>query len=156
MLDKDYEQKLVSYIQSNGIPAEHLIFTKSCHSVAEAAQALNVKVEDIVKNICLISNNDELVVVILNGGDKLDFQKVKKCLNMYKPRMATSEEILEKVGYPCGGTPSFGYDAKFLIDLNVFKNEIIYSGGGSEKSIVKIRPQDLKRFNNGIVVDIHK
>lgn len=33
--------------------------------------------------------------------------------------LATPGEILEKTGYPCGGTPSFGYQAMFLVDPKV-------------------------------------
>jgi len=65
-------------------------------------------------------------------------------------------EILEKTGYPCGGTPSFGYEAKFLIDPKVIEKGVVYSGGGSENALVKISPAEIKKANNGIVVRIRK
>ncbi|MEK6858196.1 MAG: YbaK/EbsC family protein, partial [Nanoarchaeota archaeon] len=82
--------------------------------------------------------------------------KVGVVLNVPRPRLATPEEILEKTGYPCGGTPSFGYSAIFLIDSKVIEKEIVYSGGGSENSLVKISTKELQRVNDGRVVNIRK
>ncbi len=70
--------------------------------------------------------------------------------------MATPEEILAKTGYPCGGTPPFGYQATFLIDPRVMEKEIVYTGGGSESSLIKIATQGLVQANQGLTVRIRK
>jgi prolyl-tRNA editing enzyme YbaK/EbsC (Cys-tRNA(Pro) deacylase) len=64
--------------------------------------------------------------------------------------------MLEKSGYPCGGTPSFGYSARFLIDEKVMQMEVVYTGGGSEYSLVKICPADLVKANRGEVARVRK
>jgi prolyl-tRNA editing enzyme YbaK/EbsC (Cys-tRNA(Pro) deacylase) len=68
--------------------------------------------------------------------------------------MATPDEILEKTGYPCGGTPSFGYEAMFLVDPRVMEREVVYTGGGSETSLVKIGTEELVRANHGTILRI--
>ena len=68
-----------------------------------------------VKSICLISQ-DNLIVAIVKGEDRVSIRRVAEALNIAKPRMATPHEILEKTGYPCGGTPPLGFEAVFLID----------------------------------------
>jgi len=60
-----YEDKIKSFIQENHIQAEHLSFDQSCHSVAEAAQAVYATAEDIVKNIFLITNSGNMLVAIV-------------------------------------------------------------------------------------------
>ncbi len=148
-----YEQKLKQFIVDTNIDAEHLIFNRSCHSVKEAALVINANSEDFVKNICMISDNDDLdlVVVIVKGEDKVDKDKVAEIVKS-KVRMAKPSEILERTGYPCGGTPSFGYEARFLIDDKVILKDFVYTGGGSEQSIVKISTKELLRVNRGEIV----
>lgn len=151
-----FEEKLKAEIKSKGIKAEHLSFSQSCHSVEEAAQTAGANPNDFVKNICLINSKGELIVAIVKGEDKVSTTKVGKALGIDRPRIATPEEILEKTGYPCGGTPSFGYNAKFLVDERVLEKETVFSGGGSEKSLVKIAVKELLKANGGIAADIRK
>jgi Cys-tRNA(Pro)/Cys-tRNA(Cys) deacylase len=152
----DYDSKLKQYIRENRIPCEHLVFPERCHSVAEAAQAAGVTPQDFIKNICMIDSNGSLVVAIVKGEDRASTSRVAKVLKAESARIATPEEMLEKTGYPCGGTPSFGYPARFLIDDKVMRMAVVYTGGGSEYSLVRICPPDLVKANGGEVVRIRK
>jgi prolyl-tRNA editing enzyme YbaK/EbsC (Cys-tRNA(Pro) deacylase) len=71
-------------------------------------------------------------------------------------RIARPDEILGKTGYPCGGTPSYGYEARFLIDERVLQKEVVYTGGGSVNSLVKIKSSELVKVNRGQAVRIRK
>ena len=152
----EYEQKLKKYMQEDKVKGQHLTFTQSCHSVAEAATAVGASPDDFVKNICLLDEQGNLIIAIVKGEDKADRTTIAKVLNVPKIKMASPTEILEKTGYPCGGTPSFGYEAFFLIDTKVMEKEIVYSGGGSENSLVKISSLELQKANQGKVVRIRK
>ena len=153
---KQYEEKLQKHIEDNNIPCEYLQFEESCHSVLEAANAAGVEPDDCVKNICLIDSEDNLIVAIVKGDDRVSTSRVGKALNISRPRIANPEEILQKTGYPCGGTPSFGFQALFLIDPVVMERDVVLSGGGSEYSLVKIAPVEMQKANNGKVVKIRK
>ncbi|MDF2547012.1 MAG: hypothetical protein K0R93_1910 [Anaerosolibacter sp.] len=151
-----FDEKLIAYISENSVNAEHLVFMESCHSVAEAAHAANAAPQDIVKNICILDEQGQLIVAIIKGEDKMDLSKIKNLLGVKKLRTATADEILQHSGYICGGIPSFGYEAIFLIDTKVMENTIVYSGGGSQNSLVRMSPKALLDANNGQVVDIRK
>jgi prolyl-tRNA editing enzyme YbaK/EbsC (Cys-tRNA(Pro) deacylase) len=151
-----YDAKLKEYIEDHHIACEHLAFSQRCHSVAEAARAAGVTPQDFIKNICLMDSSGSLVVAIVKGEDRASTSRVARALKAESARIATPEEMLAKSGYPCGGTPSFGYPARFLIDEKVLQMEVVYSGGGSEYSLVKIRPADLVKANQGEVVRIRK
>ena len=43
-----------------------------------------------------------------------------------------------------------------LIDPIVMEREIVYTGGGSETSLVKINTEELVRANHGIILRIRK
>ena len=151
-----YEEKLKKFLHENNIQGEHLIFNQSCHTVEEAAKAVNANPDDCVKNICLIDSKGQLIVAIVKGEDRVSTKRVGKILNIERPRIATPEEILEKTGYPCGGTPSFGYHAIFLIDPKVMEKDIVYTSGGSENSLLKINTKDLQKSNNAQIVRIRR
>ena len=151
-----YDAKLKRYIDDRHIACEHLVFPQRCHSVAEAAQVAGVTPLDFVKNICMMDSTGSLVVAIMKGEDRASTSRVARALNAESARLATPEEMLEASGYPCGGTPSFGYPARFLIDEKVLQMEVVYTGGGSEYSLVKIRPAELVKANQGEIVRVRK
>jgi prolyl-tRNA editing enzyme YbaK/EbsC (Cys-tRNA(Pro) deacylase) len=155
-MNQQYEEKLIQYIKENKILAEHLHFEKTCHTVEEAAKAVNARAEDFVKSICLIDSKGSLVVAIVLGTERVSLKKVAKFLNIELPRIAKPDEILKLSGYPCGGVPPFGFPAKFLIDEKVMKKEIVYAGGGSENSLIKIPVKEIKKANKGEIVRIRK
>lgn len=151
-----YESSLKEYIKEYKIDAEHLVFQECCHSVDEAVKASGATPEVFIKNICLIDDKCNLIVAIVRGKDSVSSSRIGKILNSESPRSAIPEEILAKSGYPCGGVPSFGYEAQFLIDPKVLEMETVYTGGGSTYSLVKISPLELVTANKGTVVRIRR
>ena len=151
-----FEQRLQAYLEEQHIQAEHLSFDQPCHSVAEAARAVNASPEELVKNICLLGSDGQLITAIVKGEDRVSVSRIAKALQKEGLRLATPDEILEKSGYPCGGTPSFGYQAMFLIDPKVMERELVFTGGGSESSLVKISTEELVRANQGTILRIRQ
>ena len=159
----EYEKKLVEFITNNSIKAEHLVFETSCHSVEEAARTASAKPEDFVKNICLVNESNEggttkneLIVAIIPGIKRVDLKKIGLLVQSKRVRFADSEEILQRTGYPAGGTPSFGYAARFFIDRQVMDKTLVYSGGGSQKALTKVSPKEIVSINNATVADLCK
>lgn len=151
-----YDLKIKEYMKKTNMDAEHLVLNKSCHTVAEAAEAVNASIHQFVKNICMIDQDRNLIVAIVKGEDRASTSRVSKAMNIERPRLADENEVLEGTGYPAGGVPSFGYDAIFLIDPNVAELEEIYTGGGSTHSLVKIKVEHLLKINKGKIVRVRK
>ncbi|HWR65238.1 MAG TPA: YbaK/EbsC family protein [Bellilinea sp.] len=152
-----YEARLKMVIARNGWQVDHLTFDQSTHSVAEAAAVLGVSAQDLVKNICLITPDDRLLVAIVRGEDRVSPALVAEALGLDgKPRLATAEEILARTGYPMGGTPSFGFDALFVMDEHTFEKPVVYTGGGSPSALATANPYELLRANRGLTAAIRK
>ncbi len=149
-----FELRLRTYLEDQQIQAEHLSLDQPCHSVAEAARAVNASPQDLVKSICLLDGDEHLITAIVKGEDRVSVSRIAKTLQKEDLRLATPEEMLEKTGYPCGGTPPFGYRATFLIDPKVMEREVVFAGGGSETSLVRVRTEELARVNQGTIVRI--
>ncbi len=152
----EFEEKMKEYMITNGIKGEHLTFEEPCHSVEAAARAANATPEDLVKNICLVDSDGRLIIAIVKGEDRVSTKRIGKVLGIGPPRVATPEEIINKSGFPVGGVPSFGYEGQFVIDPKVMEKEIVYTGGGSANSLIKISVRELQRANNGLIARIRK
>jgi Cys-tRNA(Pro)/Cys-tRNA(Cys) deacylase len=150
------EEKLKKIIKDQGIKADHLTFNQSTHSVLDASKAVEAEPDDFVKSICIVDNQRNLIVAIVKGEDRVSTIRVGKALGIDRPRIATPDEVQELTGYPCGGTPGFGFDAMFLMDPRVFEKTTVYLGGGSESSLVKMSPYELKRVSGAKVVRVRK
>jgi prolyl-tRNA editing enzyme YbaK/EbsC (Cys-tRNA(Pro) deacylase) len=148
-----YEEKLARHIAENQINAEHLRFDVSCHSVAEAAAAAGVTAADFIKTICMLRKDGGIVAVIVRGEDRADRRAVQTHLNCGKLSIASPEVMLERTGFPAGGTPPFGFAAAFYIDRHVLELPIVYGGGGSEYALVRITPNSMLSANQAIVGD---
>ncbi len=151
-----FEEKMKAYLALHIPAAEHMAFEQSCHSVAEAAEAANADTKDLVKNVCMIDADNNLIVAIVHGPDRASTSRVAKALDCVRPRLATADEILHMSGYPCGGTSSFGFAATFLVDPRVAERETVITGGGSEKSLVGLKIRDLLAANNAQIVRVRK
>ena len=149
-----YEEKLRTYIKEHEIDAELLTFNQSTHSVADAAAAVGAEPEDFVKSIAMIGPEDQLIVAIVKGEHRASTSRVSKALKIERPRVAEPDEMLEKSGYPVGGTPAFGYDAIFLIDPKVLEKDKVYSGGGSEMALTLMSPEEMQRVNGAKVARV--
>jgi prolyl-tRNA editing enzyme YbaK/EbsC (Cys-tRNA(Pro) deacylase) len=152
----EYEEKLKNIIQNEGIDAEHLSFSKSCHSVAEAAETVDAEPEDFVKSIVMVDTDENVLVGIVKGENRVSTKRVGKVLGIDNLRIASPDEILDLTGFPLGGTPGFGFDAVFLVDPKVMKKEYVYLGGGSDCALTYMSTQELVRANKGRVVRIRK
>lgn len=151
-----YVEKLKEYLVANGIQAELLSFDQSCHSVEEAASAVNASADDFIKSICLIDAENNLIVAIVKGDHRVSTDLVAAAMNTKKARMAKPAEVLERTGYPCGGTPPVGFPANFLIDTDVLERETVYAGGGDENSLLRLSTKELVKANEGRIVRIRR
>ena len=150
------EEKIKNFLNKRNVLCEFFKFSESCHSVAQAADALNTNPNEIIKNICLIDEESNPIIAIVIGEDRVSTKRVAKALNIQRPKVADSSEIIKKTGFHCGATPSFGFNAKFLIDTNIIEKDFVYTSGGSQNSLLKISTEDLQKLSNGIVTRIRK
>jgi Cys-tRNA(Pro)/Cys-tRNA(Cys) deacylase len=117
---------------------------------------MNASSDEFVKNICLIDENQSLIVAIVKGKDRASTTRIGNELKISRPRLANDKEILEQTGFPVGGVPSFGFKAIFLVDPKVTEQSHIYTGGGSPHSLIKISVEELLNTNSGRIVRVRK
>ena len=155
MDSKQYEQKLKEHIKRLSIQAEHMRFKLSCHTVEEACTAAHAEPTDFVKSVVMVGIHGTVVAVV-RGDHRASTERVGRVLGIPRPRIATPEEVLERTGYPAGGTPCFGYPAQFVIDPAVLEKEYVYTGGGSDHALVRILVSEIQKLNGGKITRVRK
>jgi prolyl-tRNA editing enzyme YbaK/EbsC (Cys-tRNA(Pro) deacylase) len=150
------EKDLEKFLKERGVDFELSEFKETVINSESAANKTN---GIVVKSILLICD-DEPILCILFGKDKIDFEKIKKELNCREVRLAKAKEVKEISGYDIGAVPPFGHKQKIrtIIDSkvdNLREDEEIYCGGGSHYHLLKIRKADLMRaIENAEIKDI--
>jgi len=150
------EKYLEKFLRERNVEFELLKFEESVITSERAASQTNGV---IIKSILLICDNNPLLCILL-GKDKIDFEKIKKELNCKEVRLAKAKEVKEISGYDIGAVPPLGHKQKIrtIIDSKVDslgEDEEIYCGGGSHYHLLKIRKADLiKAIENAEIKDI--
>lgn len=145
---------LEDFIKTNKLSAKVFPLTKDVSTSYKAAAALGLGIDAIVKSILLMTSEQEPVLVILLGKDKIDFQKVKKIIGAKDVLLAEPEEVLEITGYEVGGVPPISiYGIRTLVDKGVAEKEEVVCGGGTPEKLMKIKVHEILEFGEDISIE---
>ena len=116
---------------------------ESTATVAEAAAALGVAPERIVKTLALRVAGEALLVVA-SGTARIDNHKTKAAFGG-RPRMLGAEETLALTGHPVGGVCPFGLATPLPVwlDGSLKGFDLVYPAAGSLTSSVEVAPERL-------------
>ncbi len=141
---------LRKFIEKNGINAR-LIKTGKVSTVSEAAREMKCRRDQIIKSVVLITKSGKGVVAVVDGVSKVSMEKVERIIGE-KVRIAGKNEVEELTGFQAGGVAPFGYECLVIIDSRVFRNSLVYGGGGDEFHLIEISPDEIVRANSGRVL----
>ena len=145
---------LEEFIHANRLSAKVFETTKEVHTAAKAAAEMEGDNEAVVKSIVLVGSDQESVLVILLGKDKIDLQKVKKVLGLKDMWLAEPKEVLERTGYEIGGVPPISiYGIKTIIDKKVLEKEDVVCGGGTPNHLMRIKVKEIMENVDDISVE---
>jgi len=147
---------LQRFLDARGIDAEIIHLERKTKTVEQAAVALQTSKDKIIKTVTFIDGSGEPVLAIVTGEDTVNPKKLAEAIDTIGVRMATSIEVERHSGYSVGGVPPIGHkgNIRTVIDMKVMRKKFVYGGGGSDTSLLKIRPWDIKRLQNAMVKSI--
>ncbi len=148
---------LAQFIAENNIHAEIIHLPVQTLTVAAAAEALEVRPEQIIKSVLFLAN-DRPILVIANGQARIQRKRLADTIGISRRRvkMAGADQVLQITGYKVGAVPPFGHPAKLdtLVDQGVFNETSVYGGGGESDALMVLTSEELQRVVQGQVVDI--
>ena len=151
---------LDAYIRINDIAAELVFAPSETPSVALAARAMDCAEDQIVKSVLFLVKHGEqaeAVMIMTNGTAQIDFRKLAGVFGIGRKRirLAPTEVVLARTGFPAGGVPPFGFDSPIatFIDQGVLEQRIVYAGGGDDRTLLRTTPAELVRVTGAQIID---
>ncbi len=146
---------LQEFIDENDIEATILPLDEHTPTVGDAARALEVATDQIIKSL-VFNTPDESLLVINNGLNRVDRKKIAGHLGLGRKRVkfASPEQALAITGYVVGSMPPFGHMRKLrtLVDPAVVKQKTIFGGGGEINAMMRLDAAELIRVTGAEVV----
>lgn len=148
---------LAAFIARQGIAAEIVKLPAHTPTVEDAAQALGVSTDQIVKSILFLVDGRP-VLVIANGTARVDVKKTAAHFGVGRKRvrLADAVTVLAVTGYLAGAVPPFGHKQPLptLLDPGVLAQSEVYAGGGDIDALLRIVPDELRRVTEAQLVSV--
>ncbi len=148
---------LQRFIDEQRIQADILPMDEHTPTVPDAARALGVETDQIIKSL-VFRINDEPVLVINNGLARVDRRKLAARLEVGRKRVkfATPGQALDITGYVVGSMPPFGHRQKLrtFLDPAASRLDEVYGGGGDIDAMMRLTPSELIRVTEAEVLDV--
>lgn len=142
-----HAERIRAWIAQRGVQAQLLRFEHSVHSVAQAVAVSGHPVERFTKSIVMLDEDGQAIIAVVPARSRASTDRVRKALALaQRPRIATASESEALLGQQLGGnSPLNADDARVLIDPEVLAIDWILTGGGDERSLVRISIEELRR-----------
>ena len=145
---------LRKFIDEHQIQATILPLDEPTPTVSDAARALKVENDQIIKSLVFHIEGEPLLV-INNGLARVDRKKLAAYLEVGRKRVkfAAPDYALEITGYIVGSMPPFGHKKKLrtLVDVAVTGMDVIYGGGGDINAMMRLTPDELVKLSQAEV-----
>ncbi|MEJ2666864.1 MAG: YbaK/EbsC family protein [Deinococcales bacterium] len=141
------DRDLAAYLASSGLPAQLVRPGVPTPTVPDAARALGVGPEAILKSL-LFEAAGEPLLVIAAGLARVRVGALARALEL--PRrtvaLASPEAALAATGYAVGAMPPFGHRRPldtFVDSVSVPLAGVVYGGGGSDDVMLRLDARTL-------------
>lgn len=150
-------KNLQAFIDTHRLAAIILPMETHTATVDDAARALGVDADMIIKSLVFMAE-DQPILVINNGLARVDRKKLAAYLGMNRKRVkfARTEQALAVTGYVVGSMPPFGHreNLRTLVDAATARIDIVYGGGGGLDAMMRLSSSELIKVTHAEVVDI--
>jgi Cys-tRNA(Pro)/Cys-tRNA(Cys) deacylase len=134
----------------------HTDFITPIRSPQDLATALGYDLRRMTKSIFLKSlNQDKYAMAVCSMDKKANFSSIADYLGCKRLKLASREDLQEKVGYPPGGVSPIGVQGiPIFLEQSLLDLETIVIGTGEIDIEVEISPSALKDLTEAIVLSL--
>ena len=141
-------------LEERGFEPEVVELERTARSAAEAADALGVRVAQIVKSLVLRGRETGRAALVLAGGaNRVDVNKTSRLLS--EPvEMADAAYVREKTGFAIGGVPLLGHAERpeTFLDEDLLLVREVWAAAGHTHVVFGLELAELVRLTGGQVV----
>jgi Cys-tRNA(Pro) deacylase len=144
-----------NFLAEQGIPHEIVHLPARSNTAAKAADLLGVQPSEVVKSLLFIVD-DAPVLVLVPGDRNADEERVREAAGGRSCALARPKQVLDITGYRVGAVPPCALASRMrvLADQRVFEPAVVYCGGGTETTMLKLRSDDLRAVISPDVRDL--
>ena len=147
---------LMTWLDELGVDAELIVSEQQMPSVELAARTIGVDPNQIVKTLLFRDRAGKYARVIASGPRRIDRAKLATIAGLDRPKMASPEAVLEITGWPAGGVAPVGNRLPIptFIDQSVMHWDVVFGGGGTELTLIRMKPIDMVRLTGAVIADL--
>jgi Cys-tRNA(Pro)/Cys-tRNA(Cys) deacylase len=142
-------------IRATGIP-HRVVRTERAHSAEESAELQGIELGALLRTIVVRRGEDDYVFVLVPGGRRFDWPKVRDHLGVKRLSLPDAEEARDVTGYERGAITPFGASRPWpvIVDASAMGRPVVAIGGGAHGVNLHIAPGDLVAALGAQVVDV--
>ncbi|SEL40832.1 YbaK/EbsC family protein [Haloferax larsenii] len=141
----------------HGIEIDVREFPEGTKTAADAADAIDCDVSQIVKSI-VMRVGDETVVVLTSGANRVDEAALASEFDVdpAEVRSANAAEVKEATGWSIGGVPPTCHATGCPIRADPVFDEFdeIWAAAGTPEAVFRLTPSQLRELSNPRFVDV--
>ena len=149
-------ERVKAALKELAIPIQLQELPQSTRTAVEAAEAVQSSVGQIVKSLVFITPDDQPLLILTSGSNKVDEEFVSSSLGQ-EIRFANADIVRQQTGFAIGGVSPYGLKKKIpiYIDRDLLAYEQVWAAAGSSHAVFCISPQDLVKTTAGVVISVH-
>jgi prolyl-tRNA editing enzyme YbaK/EbsC (Cys-tRNA(Pro) deacylase) len=149
-------RKVRETLEERGFAARVVQLEQTARSAAEAAEALGVRVEQIVKSLVFRGRETGRPVLVLAGGaNRVNEARISDFFS--EPvEMADAGYVREKTGFSIGGVPPVGHAERpvTFVDEDLLREEEVWAAAGHTHVVFGMEPAELLEITGGRVIAV--
>ncbi len=149
-------RKVRETLAQRGLTPELVELEKTARSAAEAAEALGVRVEQIVKSLVFRGVRTGRPVLVLASGPNRADEEIVAGLVGEPIEKADAAFVREKTGFAIGGVPPVGHaeEPVAFVDEDLMRYEEVWAAAGHTHVVFGLPPGRLPEITSGKLVRI--
>jgi Cys-tRNA(Pro) deacylase len=142
-------------LERAGIPYT-VVRTARAHSAEESATLQGIELGALLRTIVVRRGEDDYVFVLVPGGRRFDWPKVRAQLGVKRLSLPDAGEAFGATGYERGAITPFGASRAWpvVVDASATGHERVALGGGAHGVNVHLAPADLIAALEAAVADV--
>ena len=145
----------IDAVERTGI-AFRVVRTERAHSAEESATLQGIPLAALLRTIVVRRGADDYVFVLVPGGRRFDWPKVRAHLGVKRLSLPDADEARDVTGYERGAITPFGATRAWpvIVDASAADQPSVAIGGGAHGVNLHLAPADLVHALAADLVDV--
>ncbi|MBX3070049.1 MAG: YbaK/EbsC family protein [Thermomicrobiales bacterium] len=145
-----------AFARANGIAYDLVDTGTHTLTVSQAAEAVGVDEEQVIKTLLFHDGEGQCVIAIANGAHRVDAALLAQEAGFGPLKLAKPHVVVERLGYPAGGVPPICLppDLPVIVDTKAATLEWCVGGAGSITHLARLSMADIIRANSAKIAPI--